>query len=116
MSVVGYRLTRAAEEDIGGILRATAIQFGPHQRDRYAELLEEAAGSVARNPFRPGSLARDSLAPGVRSFHISLSASRRGAASHILFYAVEPETGGTSRIVILRVLHERMDPERHLID
>jgi toxin ParE1/3/4 len=68
---------------------------------------------VALEPERPGSHARDELGAGIRSFHIELAARRRGAASHLLYYvrALMPEEDG---IVILRILHEAMEPRRHL--
>jgi toxin ParE1/3/4 len=68
---------------------------------------------VAREPERPGSRARGELGAGVRSFHIELAARRRGAASHLLYYARElvPDAGG---MVILRLLHEAMEPRRYL--
>jgi plasmid stabilization system protein ParE len=42
---------------------------------------------------------------------------RRGTAAHVLFYLVERQHADSNAdILILRVLHERMDPTRHIID
>lgn len=49
----------------------------------------------------PGlGMVRDDLAPGIRASH---------TGRHIIFYR---ETAAT--LVIIRILHERMDPKRHL--
>lgn len=71
---------------------------------------------IGEAPERPGSRTRDELAPGVRSFHVELAARRRGAAAHVLYYLVRQQAGGGAEVLILRVLHERMDPTRHLIE
>jgi toxin ParE1/3/4 len=108
-----YRLTEIADADIDGILRYTAQQFGPLQQDRYAELIERAATMVATVPEHPLSRARDELGRGVRSLHVERVAKRRGAASHVLFYKIDVRGEG---IIILRVLHESMEPIRHLAE
>lgn len=115
MTVPTYRLTEAADGDVEGILRESARLFGPGQRDRYARLIETAAEMVAVVPERPGSRARGDLGEGVRSFHVELAARRRGAASHILYYARDVAGAVEGKgVVILRVLHEAMEPGRHL--
>jgi toxin ParE1/3/4 len=83
---VKYRLTEAADEDVGDILRETARLFGRLQRRNYAALIEKAIEMVAEHPERGGSRQRDELALGLRSFHVELAAGRRGAASHVLYY------------------------------
>jgi len=111
---LGYRLTEAASEDIENILRISARQFGPMQRNRYAEFLEKAAVMIAEAPERPGSWDRCDLAEGVRSFHVEHAAGRRGAAAHVLYYLRGTLDNGRDGVVIARVLHERMDPARHV--
>ena len=69
---------------------------------------------VAADPMRRGSRPRDDVAAGVRSFHIELAARRRGAAAHLLYYAQGQLDDGREGVIILRVLHERMDPGRHI--
>jgi toxin ParE1/3/4 len=69
---------------------------------------------VAENPERPGSRQREELASGVRSFHVELAARRRGAASHVLYHIREHLDDGREGVVIARVLHDRMEPLRHL--
>ena len=76
-------------------------------------LIEAAVDIVARAPERSGSRARDALGAGIRSFHVELVARRRGAASHLLYY-VRELSSDQDGIVILRILHEAMEPQRHL--
>jgi toxin ParE1/3/4 len=84
------------------------------QRRRYAELIERAIRMVAENPERPGSRQRDDLATGVRSLHVELAARRRGAAAHVLYYLRGRLDDGRDGVIIIRVLHDRMEPLRHL--
>ncbi len=108
-----YRLTEAADADIADVLRFTARRFGPVQRRRYAQMIEQAIAMVAEAPTRPGSRNRDELGKGVRSLHLELAVRRRGAGSHALYYSVGPLEDGNDGVIILRLLHERMDPTRH---
>jgi toxin ParE1/3/4 len=106
-----------ADADLVGILGYTSSRFGPQQRDRYAALVDKAAAMLTQDPTRPGSRSRDDLGEGVRSYHIQRAVQRRGAAAHVLYYVVEPQQpDGGADILILRVLHERMDPVRHLAE
>ena len=109
-----YRLTEAAAQDVDDILRETGRQFGRLQRKRYAELIERAIQMVADDPERPGYRQRDDLANGVRSFHVELAARRWGAASHVLYYLRGRLGDGCEGVIIARVLHDRMEPLRHM--
>ncbi len=112
--VLRYQFTEIADEDIEGILKTSGKRFGPRQRELYAGLIDRAAEMVAENPERPGSRHRHDLGTGIRSFHLELAAGRRGAASHILYYLRGRLSDGSDGVVITRVLHEGMDPTRHL--
>jgi len=109
-----YRLTEAAAQDVVDILRETVRQFGRLQRKSYAELIERAIQMVADNPERPGSRQRDDLANGVRSFHVEFAARWRGGASHVLYYLRGRLDDGREGVIIARVLHDRMEPLRHM--
>ena len=115
-SAFAYRYSRAADIDIEGILRYTDGRFGLAQRRRYAALIDRAASMIAADPMRRGSRPTDNSPPGVRSFHIELAARRRGAAAHVLYYVQERLDNGRDGVIILRVLHERTDPSRHLTE
>ena len=109
---MNVRLTREAERDLAEIARYTVATFGAGQAMRYAALIEQALALLAENPLRAASRGRDELRPGVRSLHLSRVAARRHAAAHILYYHLAAGGG----VVILRVLHERMEPLRRLVD
>jgi toxin ParE1/3/4 len=112
---VSHRLTGPAERDILDILRATRTMFGTAQLRSYAALIDKAILMVAENPDRPGMLPRPELGPDVRLFHLELAAGRRGAAAHCLYYTTGQLPDGTIGTIILRVLHEGMEPRRRVI-
>jgi toxin ParE1/3/4 len=111
-----YRFSPLAEADIRTILEESFRLFGPHQQERYFNLLMTAVERVAADPLGLGSKACDELGRGWRSFHIENAARRRGAAAHVLFYRPVVDADGEAEILIARVLHDRMDPERHIAD
>jgi toxin ParE1/3/4 len=69
---------------------------------------------VAAEPDGPLARKRPDLRSGIRSFHVRRA--RRSAEAtvgkpvHVLYYRVAEE----GVIEIVRVLHERMEPRRHL--
>jgi toxin ParE1/3/4 len=70
---------------------------------------------VASDPKIVASRDRSELSAGIRSFHIRHVRSVDPAARverpvHILFYRAI----GPSLVEIVRVLHERMEPNRHI--
>lgn len=61
------------------------------------------------------SIDRSELAPGLRSFHIRHSLQESSAQPvarpvHVIFYRL----GVGRSLEIVRVLHERMEPRRHV--
>jgi toxin ParE1/3/4 len=109
-----YSLSPLAEADIENILDETVRLFGPAQEQRYYHLILAAVERIAENPFCIGTKACDELSPGLRSFHIGTAASRQSAASHVLYFQTVPSPDGEPDIRIARILHDRMDPERHI--
>ena len=93
-----YRLTSRAEADLAGIADYTIEAFGIEQARRYRDDLEACFRTLAGNP-RLGRSA-EALASGLRRFE---------QRAHAVFYA-EDEDG----ILIVRILHARMDAPRHL--
>jgi toxin ParE1/3/4 len=114
--VVGhrYRLSRQATADLESILGETKRRFGLLQQRKYADLIIGAVKLVAADPERIGSKPRSEIRAGLRSFRVERASDRRGAASHVLFYRSESLEDGLPETMILRILHDRMDPELHI--
>ena len=94
----GYRLTLEADRDIEKIARESVATWGWDRAQAYLLDLHSAFDLLATFP----KLGRDvgHVRPGYR---------RHERASHVIFYT--PADGG---VVIVRVLHRRMEPRRHL--
>jgi len=110
-----FRLARPAQLDLGSILATSAERWGTDGQQRYAAVLADAMRQVVDEPQGPLTKNRTELRSGIRSFHVRHA--RRSAASakvrrpvHVLYYRVAQQ----GVIEIVRVLHERMDPIRHL--
>jgi len=110
-----YRLSGPAQADVAHVLAVSAKRWGDEGRQRYAALLAAAMRRVAADPVAALTRDRAELRTGLRSFHLRHARSGGTAASvrhpvHILYYRVV-ERG---LIEIVRVLHERMEPSRHI--
>jgi len=108
------RLTRQAEADIEAVLEQTFLEFGRIQVERYSAIISKALDMIAERPDRPSARARPEIGPDVRAFHLALAAERRSAASHLVYF-LSRRTGDGEEIIVLRLLHERMEPRRHLL-
>lgn len=96
--MAGYTLTPRARRDLDSIAAYSIREWGREQAARYVRDLRAAIEMVAANPLRGRN--REELRPG----YFSMS---RG--SHIVFYRRMPDG-----IDVVRILHQRMEPERHL--
>lgn len=88
----------AARVDLKDIYQFGLRQWGQTQSVGYLETLKEKFWSLTEHPL-PGTEQPELLA-GIRSLPIT---------SHILFYRVT-----SSSVEIIRVLHSRQAPARHL--
>jgi toxin ParE1/3/4 len=110
-----YRLSILAKTDIAAILRKSKELHSEQARVRYRALLTAALRHVASYPEGALSTECTELGSGIRKFHIRHSRKESGEAPvakpvHVIFYrALRPVP-----VQILRVLHERMEPSRHL--
>lgn len=109
-----FRLTRFAQDDITAILRNTRKHFGHEQLISYANTIDRGIGMIAEHPQRAASLERNDIGQGVRSFHFELATGRRRGASHILYYRCATAPQGEQIVLVLRILHESMEPKRRL--
>ena len=94
------RFSRRAKADLFGIAEYTIRQWGESQAERYIGELEDCAQMLTANP-RLGR-ACDYILPDLRRYE---------HGKHVLFYRQD-----SNGIVIFRILHQRMLPERHAID
>ena len=113
--IARYRLSGPASADIARILRKSEAQHGLDARVRYRGLLAAAMRRIAADPAGSSTSDRSDVLVGIRSFHIrhSRQESREPPVHdpvHVIFHrAVEP-----GLVEILRVLHDRMEPSRHV--
>jgi toxin ParE1/3/4 len=110
-----YELSARAVRDLHAILRQSGRQFGSIQQEKYAHLILRAFELAAGEPHGPGARYHDEIAPGLCSLRVDRVASRHGAASHVVFYKQAVLKDGVQGVYILRILHEYMDPARHLV-
>lgn len=94
----GFLLRPRARADLKAIWTYTSDRWSVEQADRYVRLLHEAMLRVADDPrlWRPCD-------------HIREGYFKYAAGSHVLFF-----TRHEAGIVIVRILHQSMDFERHL--
>lgn len=104
------RLSATAEADMRQILRWTMEHFGTAQAHLYAETLSSALQTLCAGPSVPGARARPDIEAHVRTLHVARS-GRKGR--HFILFRVA-DAGETRVIDVLRVLHDSMDPKRHL--
>jgi toxin ParE1/3/4 len=101
------RLGAAAELDFANILVWTTGNLGARQSHVYRDVLVQTIGELVDGPDVAGSRARDEIMPGLRTLDVARH-GRRGR--HFLMYRV-----ATKRTIeIVRILHDRMDLQRHI--
>lgn len=88
----------AAKTDLKDIYQYGLRQWGQAQSDSYLDNLKEHFWSLTAQPLM--GVERTELLQGVRSLSIK---------SHTLFYRVTAD-----RVEVIRLLHSRQDPQRHL--
>lgn len=98
MSAHQLIIAPTAKADLKEIYQYGLRQWGQAQSDLYLAALKGKLWSLIEQPLM--GTERPELLAGIRSLPIE---------SHILFYGVK-----TSQIEIIRVLHGRQDPMRHL--
>lgn len=92
-----YRLTPAAQRDLSSIWHYTQERWDTQQAETYVLEIKGAIERIAVLPDR--GRACDEIRAGYRRY----------AVSHLIFFV---ETG--SGVDVIRILHQRMDPTRHL--
>lgn len=93
-----YRLSPAARADLSQIWDYTERRWDTGQAENYVTEIRAPIERIAADPRR--GHACDGIRKGYR---------RYGIGSHLVFYV---ETADS--VDIIRILHQRMDPTRHL--
>lgn len=88
----------AAKTDLKEIYQYGLRQWGQARSDSYLETLKSKFWSLTEQPLM--ATERPELLAGIRSLTIE---------SHVLFYRTS-----ASSVEIIRILHSRQDPARHL--
>jgi len=96
--VLELRLSRRADLDLDEIYQHGAQTFGLDQADRYAVNLLQALDQICAFPFLGSPV--EAKMHGLR---------RKPSGAHIIVYRVTD-----TAILVLRILHQRMEPARHL--
>ena len=111
-----FRLSRRAQADLADILAQSEERWGSEAKSRYEAVVAAAISKIAADPISVTTRDRGELSKGLRSFHIRHARGHSGTDAkvrhpvHVLFYrVVAPDI-----IEIVRVLHERMEPSRHI--
>lgn len=93
-----YRLTPAAQRDLSSIWDFTEQRWDADQAEKYVTEIRAAIERIADDPARGHACTQ--IRDGYR---------RYGIGSHLVFY-IEKSDG----VDVIRILHQRMDPTRHL--
>lgn len=102
------QLSALAKQDYRQILRWSAEKFGATQAKSYANTLSSALQDLSAGPDIIGVKDRSDISPGIKILHVA----RKGhKGSHIVLFRI---ANTKHAIVVLRLLHERMDLARHL--
>jgi toxin ParE1/3/4 len=92
------QLTEIARADLKSIRRYSQHKWGPERTKRYMSQLKQAMKGLLKGTVI--GRERSDVRPGLR-----MASSGR----HCIFFEADP-----SRVLIVRVLHDRMDHQRHL--
>jgi len=93
-----YELSNRADEDLSEVYVFSHRRFGESHADAYLQALEERFLMLAEQPHL-----------GRRIDHIHKGYFRFEYASHSIFYKLKK-----NGIFVVRVLHQSMDPDRHV--
>jgi toxin ParE1/3/4 len=91
-------ISPATRDDLKDIYQFGLRNWGQHQSSRYLNHLKEQFWTLTTQPFL--GIERPELLRDMQSFPVE---------SHVVFYRVQ-----AIRLEIVRVLHGRQDPARHI--
>jgi len=92
------RISDPARADLTAIGKYSEREWGIAQKKKYLDCIKQCLKSLAQNPAL--GMHRDDIHQGLRSHPVE---------RHLIFYRES-----VNEIVIIRVLHQSMDVERHV--
>ena len=95
-----YEISKLALNDIQEIWEHTAYQWSKQQANKYFNEIFTSINKICLNPESGASID-----------HIKFGHKRKNIKSHMIIYKIRNEI-----IYIDRVLHQKMDIERHIND
>lgn len=98
---MSFHLTAKAKVDLKVIGRYTLKKWGREQRNRYLKKIDDAFQELSQDPGKGRNC--DDIREGYQKY---------GIAKHFIFY----RTTGLRHIEIVRILHGRMNLEKHLTE
>lgn len=96
--MVSVRLSPAAQGDLDAIFDYTVQRWGLEQAVDYTQAMQSAWTALAQAPDRSQDCG-----------HIRSGYRRAAVGRHVIYFRVE-----SWGIAVIRILHQRMDPPRHL--
>lgn len=96
--MTGFVLSPRAQLDLNEIWDYTEAHWSTEQAERYLRAIGEAFDTIAADPRR-----------GQDCDHIRAGYRKYAVGAHVIFYRVAPRHAD-----VMRILHARMDFERHL--
>ncbi len=94
-----YLLSAKALDDLSGIWDYSADRWSPEQADTYVRSIDAICLKLANGVLK-----------GQSAEHIRHGYRKQAVGSHMLFFRCLED----GRIEIVRILHQRMDVQRHL--
>lgn len=102
------RLADAAGQDFRDIYGWTLGRFGATQAELYAAALSLTIDALRAGPLTVGARIRVDVAKGLWSLPVKVK--RRRGRHHVYFRVAE----GAREVVVVRILHDAMEPTRHI--
>jgi toxin ParE1/3/4 len=96
--MLSYTLTQLATDDLVSITTYTRRTWGDEQASSYYDQIIAQLELIAETPFAAASC--DRIKTGYR---------RKQVGMHMVYFYIDGD-----RIVVARILHGHMDPQRHL--
>ena len=108
-----FRILGSARRDLASILAYSRFQFGTDRAQRYESLVLRAFAIVRDQPLAEVSRPHGNDESGLRTLHLRNVPQPKPKSvrkpRHLIVFRVQAD-----RITVVRILHERMELERHI--